>query len=210
MISARTWAESWFLHLILLGVAAALACWHPAAGVVGLLLAVFNINFFRDPERTIPADPRAIVSPADGKVVDVGPAREEKFLGGEALRVGIFLNVFDVHVNRAPIGGEVQFSEHVPGKFLNALRAESAFQNEHQILGLQDGGFRVTVRLIAGAIARRICIWTQPGARVERGERIGMIRYGSRAEIYVPASCEIAVKPGDRVKGGSSILGYRK
>jgi len=210
MISARTWAESWFLHLILLGVAAALAWWHPAAGVGGLLLAVFNINFFRDPERQIPADPRAIVSPADGKVVEVRAAREEKFLGGEAKMVGIFLNVFDVHVNRAPIGGEVKFSEHVPGKFLNALRAESALQNEHQILGLQDGEFRVTVRLIAGAIARRICMWTQPGARVGRGERIGMIRYGSRAEIYLPASCEIAVKPGDRVKGGSSILGYRK
>ncbi|MBI5684715.1 MAG: phosphatidylserine decarboxylase [Verrucomicrobia bacterium] len=210
MISARTWAESWFLHLILLVAAAALAWWHPAAGGVGLLLVVFNINFFRDPERPIPADPRAIVSPADGKVVDVGPAREEKFLGCEAMRVGIFLNVFDVHVNRAPIGGEVRFSEHVPGKFLNALRAESALQNEHQILGLQDGEFRVTVRLIAGAIARRICIWTQPGARVARGERIGMIRYGSRAEIYVPVNCEIAVKPGDRVKGGSSILGYRK
>ncbi|MCX6901602.1 MAG: phosphatidylserine decarboxylase [Verrucomicrobia bacterium] len=210
MISARTWAESWFLHLILLGVAAALGWWHPAAGVVGLLLVAFNINFFRDPERQIPADPRAIVSPADGKVVEVCAAREEKFLGGEAKMVGIFLNVFDVHVNRAPIGGEVKFSEHVPGKFLNALRAESALQNEHQILGLQDGEFRVTVRLIAGAIARRICMWTQPGARVGRGERIGMIRYGSRAEVYLPANCEVAVKPGDRVKGGLSILGYRK
>ena len=210
MISARTWAESWFLHLILMVVAAALGWWHPAAGVVGLLLVAFNINFFRDPERQISADPRAIVSPADGKVVEVRAAREEKFLGGEAKMVGIFLNVFDVHVNRAPIGGEGKLSEHVPGKFLNALRAESAIQNEHQILGLQDGEFRVTVRLIAGTIARRICMWTQPGARVGRGERIGMIRYGSRAEIYVPASCEIAVKPGDRVKGGSSILGYRK
>ena len=210
MISARTWAESWFLHLILLVAAAALGWWHPAAGVVGLLLVVFNINFFRDPERRIPADPRAIVSPADGKVVDVGTAREEKFLGGEAKRVGIFLNVFDVHVNRAPIRGEVKFSEHVPGKFLNALRAESAAHNEHQILGLQDGGFRVTVRLIAGAIARRICMWKRPGDRVGHGERIGMIRYGSRAEVYLPADCEIVVKPGDRVKGGSSILGYRK
>lgn len=210
MISARTWAESWFLHLILLGVAAALGWWHPAAGVVGLLLVAFNINFFRDPERQIPTDPRAIVSPADGKVVEVCAAREEKFLGGEAKMVGIFLNVFDVHVNRAPIGGEVKFSEHVPGRFLNALRAESALQNEHQILGLQDGEFRVTVRLIAGAIARRICMWTQPGARVGRGERIGMIRYGSRAEVYLPANCEVVVKPGDRVKGGLSILGYRK
>ncbi|MFA6562408.1 MAG: phosphatidylserine decarboxylase family protein [Verrucomicrobiia bacterium] len=210
MISTRTWAESWFLHLILLVVAVALGWWHPAAGVVGLLLVAFNINFFRDPERQIPADPRAIVSPADGKVVEVRAVREEKFLGGEAKMVGIFLNVFDVHVNRAPIGGEVKLSEHVPGKFLNALRAESALQNEHQILGLQDGEFRVTVRLIAGTIARRICMWTQPGKRIGRGERIGMIRYGSRAEIYLPASCEIAVKPGDRVKGGSSILGYRK
>ncbi len=210
MISGRTWAESWFLHLILVAVAALLWAWHPAAGVVGLLLVVFNINFFRDPERAIPADPRAIVSPADGKVVEIRPAREEKFLGGDATMVAIFLNVFDVHVNRAPIAGEIKLSEHVSGKFLNAMRAESALHNEHQILGLQGDGFRVTVRLIAGAIARRICMWTRPGAQVARGERIGMIRYGSRAEIYLPAGCDVTVKIGERVKGGSSILGYRK
>ena len=123
MISVRTWAESWFLHLILVAVAALLWWWHPAAGAAALLLLVFNINFFRDPERQIPADPRAVVSPADGKVVEVRAAREEKFIGGEATMVAIFLNVFDVHVNRAPIDGEVKISEHVPGKFLNAMRA---------------------------------------------------------------------------------------
>lgn len=210
MISARTFAESWHIHLILLLIAAAAWWWHPVAGVVGLLLVIFNINFFRDPERLIPADTRAIVSPADGKVVEVRAAREAQFLGGEATMVAIFLNVFDVHVNRAPIGGEIKLSEHVPGKFLNAMKAESGEFNEHQILGLQDGEFRVTVRLIAGAIARRICMWSNPGERVERGQRIGMIRYGSRAEIYLPMGCEVAVKVGERVKGGESIIGYRR
>jgi phosphatidylserine decarboxylase len=210
MITARTFAESWPIHLVLLVAAALLWWWHPAAGVVGLLLVAFNINFFRDPERRIPADPRAIVSPADGKVAEVRPAREGKFIGGDAVLVGIFLNVFDVHVNRAPIAGEIKLSEHVPGKFLNALRPESALENEHQILGLQDGEFRVTVRLIAGVIARRISMWSRAGDSVEKGQRIGMIRYGSRAEIYMPAGCEVAVKVGDRVKGGASILGYRK
>jgi len=173
-------------------------------------LPALNINFFRDPERAIPADPRAIVSPADGKVVEVRGAREEKFLGAEATLVGIFLNVFDVHVNRAPIAGEIKLSEHVPGAFLNALNPASALRNEHQILGLQDGAFRVTVRVIAGVIARRICVWSRVGDRVEKGQRFGMIRYGSRAEVYLPAGCEPAVKVGDRVKGGASILGYRK
>jgi phosphatidylserine decarboxylase len=140
----------------------------------------------------------------------VRPAREEKFLGGDAQMVAIFLSVFDVHVNRAPIAGDIKLSQHVPGRFLNAMRAESALHNEHQILGLQDGDFRVTVRLIAGAVARRICMWSGPGARVERGQRIGMIRYGSRAEIYLPAGCEVTVQVGEHVKGGESIIGRRK
>jgi phosphatidylserine decarboxylase len=210
MITARTLAESWHLHLIVLAVAVLLWRWHPAAGVVGLVLLAFNINFFRDPQRKAPDDPRAIVSPADGEVVEVRPAREEKFLGGDAQMVAIFLSVFDVHVNRAPIAGDIKLSQHVPGRFLNAMRAESALHNEHQILGLQDGDFRVTVRLIAGAVARRICMWSGPGARVERGQRIGMIRYGSRAEIYLPAGCEVAVQVGEHVKGGESIIGRRR
>jgi phosphatidylserine decarboxylase len=210
MISARTLAESWHLHLVLLAVAVLLWLWHPVAGLAGLLLVAFNLNFFRDPERVIPTDPRAIVAPADGKVVEVRSAHEEKFLGSEATLVGIFLNIFDVHVNRAPITGEIKLSEHVPGAFLNALDPASALRNEHQILGLQDGAFRVTVRVIAGVIARRICLWSKPGERLEKGQRFGMIRYGSRAEVYLPPGCEPAVKVGDRVKGGMSIIGYRK
>ena len=173
---------------------------------LGLLGAGFFAYFFRDPERQIPEDPALIVSPADGKVVFVDEVREEKFLGRPARRVAIFMNVFDVHVNRAPVAGTVAASSHRPGKFKVACRPEAAEVNEQQATLLENDEGRVLVVQIAGLLARRIISYVKPGQKLERGERLGMICFGSRVDLYLPPEAEILVKVGDRVKAGSSVV----
>ena len=194
---------------ILLPSAAVFAWAFPWTGLLPLAGWFFVLNFFRDPERTAPSDPSLLVSAADGKVCEVSEVDSAPFVEGRAVKVGIFLNVFNVHVNRVPVGGRVAHLEHRDGKYLNALDPVSAVENERQDLGLEvPGGGRVLVRQIAGAIARRIVCQAQVGQDLVRGERYGMIKFGSRTEIYLPASrFNARVKVGDTVKGGETVIG---
>ena len=171
-------------------------------GIVLFCLGLFVGFFFRDPERRIPDEPDAIVSPADGKIVRIDA-------DDKGSMVCIFLSVFDVHVNRAPIGGVITRRDHQRGSFLVAYDDRASVENERLELCI-SGDRELTFRLIAGIVARRIVVWKQQGDRVEKGDRIGLIRFGSRVDILLPSGCEVGVKEGDRVSGGSSILAYWK
>jgi phosphatidylserine decarboxylase len=169
------------------------------------LLAAFCLWFFRDPERVVPDAPGAIVSPGDGKVTDVSMVLAA---GVEQLRISIFLNVFNVHVNRSPIGGVIRNVRYKKGKFLNAMAANSADQNEQNIVTVEGAGQTVVFKQIAGLIARRIVFNKKLGETVARGERVGLIKFGSRVDVLMPPEVKLAVKVGDHVKGASSILAY--
>ena len=176
--------------------------------VLGIVSAAFFGYFFRDPEREIPADPWAVVSPADGKVVAVDEVPAFQHYPESAKRVAIFMNVFDVHVNRAPVAGTVMAIAHQPGRFKAAFREAAALQNEQRLTLLDsNAGHLVLVVQIAGLLARRIVGWVQRGQSLGRGERLGMICFGSRVDLYLPRDCHILAKVGDRLKAGSSIVG---
>ena len=177
----------------------------PAWAIVPVLLAIFFLWFFRDPERAIPDDAGAVVSPGDGKVTDVAPVT----VGSKnLLRISIFLSVFDVHVNRSPIAGVVRDIRYQRGKFLNAMNMISAEQNEQNIVTVEGDGQQVVFRQIAGLLARRIVFHPKLGDRLERGQRVGLIKFGSRVDVLFDASARVSVKIGDRVKGGASVLAY--
>jgi phosphatidylserine decarboxylase len=171
--------------------------------LIPLLLALFFLWFFRDPARSIPQGTGQIVSPADGVVTD---AEWIETLSGSGLRLSIFLSVFDVHVNRSPVSGTVKVVEFRKGQFMNAMKAESVVNNEQVLVVLDAGGYEVSLKLIAGLLARRIVCTLKPGDRVERGQRIGLIKFGSRVDVLMPAEAELKVKKGSRVQGGSSVL----
>ncbi len=190
------------LALMLLGW---LLGWRSVA-FLGLLGAVFFAYFFRDPDRPIPQDAKAIVSPADGKVIIVDEVPEGEGVGGAAQRLGIFMNVFDVHVNRAPVAGRVSASQHRSGRFLAAFRQEAEEVNEQQLTLLDNETGQVKVVQIAGLLARRIVPFVKPGDRLARGQRLGMICFGSRVDLHLPKECIILVRKGARVKAGSTIV----
>ena len=188
-------------------VAAILVGWfaRPAWSLIPLLLAVFFLWFFRDPERAIPDAAGAVVSPGDGKVTDVSMVtvgREEQ------ARISIFLSVFDVHVNRSPIPGVVSEVRYQRGKFLNAMNQASAEQNEQNIVRVEGDGQVVVFKQIAGLLARRIVFHPKVGDRLERGQRVGLIKFGSRVDVLVESTSVLQVKVGDRVRGGASVLAY--
>ncbi len=168
-----------------------------------ILLAVFFLWFFRDPAREIPTGPGLIVSPGDGVVTE---AEWIELVSGNYLRVSIFLNVFDVHVNRSPVSGIVKLAELRHGQFLNAMKAESVLHNEQTLVVIDAGGYEVSFKQIAGLLARRIVCTLKEGDRVERGQRVGLIKFGSRVDVLMPADADLKVKTGSRVKGGSSVL----
>lgn len=181
----------------------------------GFVCGLLVVWFFRDPARSVPADPGVLVAPADGRVVSIEPLECEEFIGGPAVKIGIFLSIFNVHINRAPAAARVIGVRYRPGKFLNALRPESARENEQLQLRLQvdDGsGERLIVTQITGAIARRIVCWAKPGDRLERGERFGMIKLGSRTELIIPQSpdWELLVSLGEIVHAGATVLARRR
>jgi phosphatidylserine decarboxylase len=184
------------------------AFWLPAAVI--LLLWGFVFSFFRDPERTVSADATALVSPADGTVTHIGEVEEPDFPGGRAFRISIFLSVFNVHVNRVPRSGRVLAVRYFPGRYLDARHCDCAVLNEQLWVDIEDAGTNQLVRVkqIAGAIARRIVCWLRPGEEVQAGARFGMIKFGSRTEVLLPAdlAVEVAVRVGDKVRGGSTIL----
>ncbi len=174
-----------------------------AAAAVLVFLALFIFSFFRDPERLIPSDPGAVVSPGDGRVVVV---TEEVNAGRPGKRVSIFLAVWNVHVNRAPATGTITKLEYRPGKFLAAMRERASVENEQNIFTLSTDAGEMVFKQIAGLIARRVVSWKKEREKVARGERIGLVRFGSRVDVWVPNEAEILVKVGDNVKGGSSVL----
>jgi len=190
------------LPLLVLGGVAYLSQWTIAA-IVLVCLAVFVFSFFRDPERVIPAEPGAIVSPGDGQVVVV---TDEEDAGRPGKRISIFLAVWNVHVNRAPAAGVITKMEYRPGKFLAAMRERASMENEQNVFTLSTDAGEMVFKQIAGLIARRVVSWKKEGERVARGERIGLVRFGSRVDVWVPKDAEILVKLGESVKGGSSVL----
>jgi phosphatidylserine decarboxylase len=165
---------------------------------------LFTLYFFRDPERIPPKDDHLAVSPADGVVTTVDEVEETEFLNKKVRRIGIFLSVLDVHINRAPLAGEVTHSEPKPGKFLDARDPKSSFLNQSRTWVFSGPVATVMVKQITGAIARRMCPWAVVGDKLERGERFGMIRFGSRTEMFFPLEAEVLVKLGDKVRGGET------
>jgi phosphatidylserine decarboxylase len=190
------------LPLLALGGAGFLAHWYVTAAVL-FSLALFVFSFFRDPERVIPAEPGAVVSPADGRVVVV---TDEENAGRPGQRVSIFLAIWNVHVNRAPAAGTITKMEYRPGKFLAAMRERASMENEQNVFTLSTESGEMVFKQIAGLIARRVVSWKKQGERVVRGERIGLVRFGSRVDVWLPKDAEILVKLGENVKGGSSVL----
>ncbi len=181
-----------------------------AAAIPAILLLAGHMAFFRDFERKAP-EGDSLLSPADGKIVEITPVYEEKYLKEDAVRIGIFLSVFNRHVNRSPMAGKVAFIKYIPGQFLNALKKNAAEKNESNAVGVESGGKRVLVRQIVGGIARRIFCDVKMGDSISRGGRFGVICYGSRAECIVPKRLfEPAVQVGQNVKAGQTVLGYWK
>ena len=177
--------------------------------VLALILTVLVVNFFRDPERVSPQIPHAVLSPADGKIIFVGPVSEERFLSKEALKISIFMSIFNVHVNRIPCAGEVESIHYEKGTFFAASLDKASQKNEHNaVIVRTPEGEKIVFVQIAGLIARRIDCWLQPGERVKQGERFGMIRFGSRLDVFVPTNSHLAVSKGQRVRAGESILCY--
>ena len=175
-------------------------------------LAIFIISFFRDPERDIPSEEGSVVSPADGRIIKIEQERigdRFKICPQEAIKISIFMNVFNVHVNRVPASGKVLGVFYNPGKFFSADKDKASLENEQNALLIEaKNGKRFVVNQIAGLIARRIVCYTKEGDTLEKGKRFGMIRFGSRLDVYLPVDCKINVSIGDKVKAGSSILAY--
>jgi phosphatidylserine decarboxylase len=205
IIVAALWFFGHFAYLI--GAAARII--HYYLFVVWIVFVLFVLYFFRDPDPIAPSDPDAIVAPGHGKVDVVDETAELEVMGGPCKRISIFLSVFDVHVQNAPVHGRVTYLQHKSGRFVNAMRTDSAQHNENVLLGFEPvkrPADKVGLRLIAGLIARRIIPWVQAGDLVPRSERISLIQFGSRVELYLPRSATIKVREGDKVVGGQTIV----
>jgi phosphatidylserine decarboxylase len=201
----RVASEGWAFVFPLAGATllSALAGWWGVTGL-GLVLTAGVALFFRDPERIIPQTPESIVSPADGRVMEIVPEN------AQTRRISIFLSLWDVHINRAPYGGVVRSVVYTPGKFLAAYRQEASLVNEANTVTIADHGREFIVKQIAGVLARRIVCRVRPGDTLEKGQRYGLIRFGSRTDLLLPATAEIAVQVGDVVRGGETILAFLK
>ena len=183
---------------------------HPYAAILPAVLACYCIYFFRNPDRKIPADENLIVSPADGTVQDVVEVDNDDFIKSPCRKVIIFLSVFDVHVNRSPIAGEIKIQKYICGRFRPAYKDSVGFENERHLIGIENERLRVTVTQVAGILARRIVSWVTLDDKLEKGELYGLIRFGSCTELVMPANVEVLVKKGDKVRGGESIIGKIK
>jgi len=203
LIAREGWVFIFILAVITL--LAGLYRW-PLAMFPGVLLAL-TIWFFRDPERPDAAAEGEVVAPSDGRVMFVQDVDEPRYLGGEAILISIFMSIFDVHLNRTPVSGTVTYRDYTKGRFLAAWGEQVGEVNERAYVGIDTGKFRVLVSQVAGLLARRIITWPEVGDQVRRGERFGLIRFGSCTQIWLPAGSEILVKPGDRVIGGQTVIG---
>lgn len=182
---------------------------YDAAAVTFFFITAFVLYFFRDPDRIVPDTEEALVSPADGKVILVDKIFDDRFINDHVYKISIFMNIFDVHVNRFPSLGTVEAITHRPGRFYSANTERGALQNEFCALAVStDSGERYVVVQVAGLIARRIVCWAVRGERLDRGQRFGIIRFGSRVDLYLPLHTRIEVSPGQRVKAGETLIGY--
>jgi phosphatidylserine decarboxylase len=191
-----------FLGTLVLGLAGVI-------GAVWVLFVIFTVYFFRDPDPMPPSGPGLVIAPGHGKVDTIDTTTEDEFMGGECQRISIFLSVFDVHVQNAPVMGRIAFFKHSPGQYLNAMRADCAKFNENVLIGIEavdPRDTKVGLRLIAGLIARRIVPFVAQNEPVLRGERISLIQFGSRVDVYLPKHAKVKVRLGDRVVGGMSVL----
>ena len=179
-------------------------------GFALMVVAIWVASFFRDPERPGERGERIVISPADGKVVLVTEVDEPTFVRGRAQRVSIFMNIFNVHVNRYPVSGRVEYVQASAGKFLNAIAPEASLENEQTSVGIVSGTSRILVRQIAGLIARRIVTYSRNGDLVQQGARMGLIRFGSRVDVFLPLDASLRVKPGDVAYAGVTVLGELK
>ncbi|MBI3192362.1 MAG: phosphatidylserine decarboxylase family protein [Pedosphaera parvula] len=208
LVLLAVWAVgivAYYLHAFITTIAGTLAA-------LWALFVIFTLYVFRDPTPKVPADPNAIVAPAHGKVDVIDEVEEPEFIGGRCRRISIFLSVFDVHVQQAPVAGKIVLLKHTPGLFLNALNTDSAEHNENVLIGIQSSEKareKIGVRLIAGLIARRILPWVAVANEVARGERLSLIQFGSRVNLYLPLAAKVVVKLGDKVVGGETILATR-
>jgi phosphatidylserine decarboxylase len=173
-----------------------------------IIFAGFTLYFFRDPDARVPEGPGLVLSPAHGKVDMIDEVAEPRFMGGPCRRISIFLSVISVHVQNAPVSGKLAFYNYTTGKFLSALKTESAEHNENALLGIvaTEGGVKIGVRLIAGVLARRIVPFVNEGEELIRGQRISLIQFGSRTDVYLPLTATVKVKLGDKVKGGETVM----
>jgi len=176
-------------------------------GYTLLVLTLFVLFFFRDPERMVPEGKDVVVSPADGKVIVIKDIYEPDYLKQDVKQISIFLSVFNVHVNRAPVGGEIELVKYNPGKFHVASVDKASLDNEQTSMVITNGTQKILVKQIAGLIARRIVCYAKPGDAIKQGERYGLIRFGSRVDIFLPKDADIKVKLGDRVTGAQDIIG---
>lgn len=170
------------------------------------LVTLWVAYFFRDPERSGPRGQQLVIAPADGRVIDVREVDEPTFLQGRAIRISVFMNVFNVHVNRYPIAGRVEYVHYSPGKFLNAAVEKASLENEQMSVGVHGAQHRVLFRQIAGLVARRIVTYSRVGDDAEQGARMGLIRFGSRVDVFVPVGSTVRVQPGDRPLAGTTVL----
>lgn len=207
MVSAPVAKEGLPYIFALAVITAVVGYFHPLWSVIPGGLTLFVVYFFRNPERNVPQECDIVVSPADGRVMSVTEIYEDAFLKGPARKVNIFLSVFDVHINRFPVGGVIKYQQYTKGKFLPAWREDISTENERHALGIENDCMKVMVIQIAGLIARRIVSWVTVGDCLRQGDRYGLIRFGSSTEVIVPVDVEILVKKGDTVKGGSTIIG---
>ncbi len=201
------WREGAKFYIPALIVGFAIVMWVASPwGALALLPGMFMVNFFRDPSRKISPEPRDIVSPADGKVTAVEELESTRWYSGPCVRISVFLSVFNVHVNRSPADAKILKIEHKDGLFKNAMAPDSSDVNESNTLWLDTPHGPMTVRQISGLIARRIICPAQVGESLTKGEKFGMIRFGSRTDVYLPRGAEVLVRPGDTVHGGSSVV----
>jgi len=208
------WTFAALIALMAVGLIAKFVAWLVATllvvlAIIWAVFVLFTLYFFRDPDPNVPERANSVLSPAHGKVDMVDQVLEPRFMGGPCQRISIFLSVIDIHVQNAPVTGRLACRVHTPGQFISALRTESAEHNENLLMGIEspaEGGTKIGVRLIAGVLARRIVPFVKEGESLARGERISLIQFGSRTDLYLPLSAKINIKIGDRVVGGETIV----
>jgi len=202
----QTLAEARWILAILVLLALVSLFFSVWPGLLFLILIVYTLYFFRDPERSVPDDPNVILAAADGTITDIIEVDETDVLKTKTRRVGIFLSIFDVHTNRSPVAGRIIFRQHREGLCVDARRADCSEKNEAMTWAFENPRVTIVVRQLTGAIARRIVAWADAGDELKQGERFGMIRFGSRTELYLPLAATVLVRVGEHVAGGSTII----